>query len=179
MFVSLSSVIIPIELLECDQAHTLAQLLGEWDYWAVVDASICVLSAGRVIIPIELLEYDQAHHAAMVRAFGGLVIARDDNTAAKLVTQHKLACITLDGKISRPGSMKLPLNPHCLCHPLQQIACLRRECIAKPSTQHKLACMTLDDKIGRPGSMQMPADCFRLHVLARHMALSLHTFTSC
>ena len=60
-----------------------------------------------MIIPLDLLEYDQAHHAAMVRAFGGLVIARDDDTAAKLVTQHKLACITMDGKISRPGSMQV------------------------------------------------------------------------
>ena len=51
----------------------------------------------------------------MVRAFGGLVIAKDDESAAKLVTQHKLACVTLDGKISRPGSMQVsPLLHHSL-----------------------------------------------------------------
>lgn len=45
----------------------------------------------------------------MVRAFGGSVIAADDATAAKLVTVHGLACITLDGKVSRPGSMQVLL----------------------------------------------------------------------
>ncbi len=66
--------------------------------------------AGSVVIPLELLEYEAAHHGAMVRAFGGSVIAQDDATAAKLVTQHGLPCITLDGKISRPGSMQVT---HC------------------------------------------------------------------
>ncbi|KAL0033641.1 hypothetical protein WJX79_009327 [Trebouxia sp. C0005] len=62
--------------------------------------------AGSVIIPLELFEYDAAYHGAMVRAFGGCVIAQDDATAGQLVTQHGLLCITLDGKISRPGSMQ-------------------------------------------------------------------------
>ncbi|DBA71518.1 TPA: hypothetical protein ACH3X2_011303 [Trebouxia sp. C0005] len=61
---------------------------------------------GSVIIPLELFEYDAAYHGAMVRAFGGCVIAQDDATAGQLVTQHGLLCITLDGKISRPGSMQ-------------------------------------------------------------------------
>ncbi len=65
------------------------------------------LLAGSVIIPLELFEYKAAHHSAMVRAFGGSVVAKDDATAAKLVTQYGLACITLDGKISRPGSMQV------------------------------------------------------------------------
>lgn len=43
----------------------------------------------------------------MVRAFGGLPIAKDDATAAQLVTQFGVACVTLDGKISRPGSMQV------------------------------------------------------------------------
>lgn len=63
--------------------------------------------AGSVIIPLELFEYDAAYHGAMVRAFGGCVIAQDDATAGQLVTQHGLLCITLDGKISRPGSMQV------------------------------------------------------------------------
>ncbi|KAL0034643.1 hypothetical protein WJX77_000708 [Trebouxia sp. C0004] len=61
---------------------------------------------GSVIIPLELLEYDTAYQGAMVRAFGGCVIAQDDATAGELVTQNGLPCITLDGKISRPGSMQ-------------------------------------------------------------------------
>ncbi len=68
--------------------------------------------AGSVIIPLELLEYETAYHGAMVRAFGGCVIAKDDATAAKLVTQHGLPCITLDGKISRPGSMQVTCCYH-------------------------------------------------------------------
>ena len=63
--------------------------------------------AGSVVIPLELLEYEAAYHGAMVRAFGGCVIAQDDAMAAKLVTQHGLPCITLDGKVSRPGSMQV------------------------------------------------------------------------
>ena len=35
---------------------------------------------------------------------------KDDATAAKLVTQFGLACITLDGKISRPGSMQVSMS---------------------------------------------------------------------
>ena len=66
--------------------------------------------AGSVVIPLELLDYEAAYHGAMVRAFGGCVIAQDDATAAKLVAQHGLPCITLDGKISRPGSMQVT---HC------------------------------------------------------------------
>lgn len=57
----------------------------------------------------------------MVRAFGGLVIVKDDATAAKLVTQHGLACITLDGKISRPGSMQV----HHLSYVLREANILR------------------------------------------------------
>ena len=66
----------------------------------------CLVS-GHVNLPVELFEYQPAHHAAMVRAFGGLVIAKDDVTATQLVTQFGMACITLDGKISRPGSMQV------------------------------------------------------------------------
>ena len=66
--------------------------------------------AGSVIIPLELLEFEAAYHGAMVRAFGGCMITQDDATAAKLVSQHGLPCITLDGKISRPGSMQVT---HC------------------------------------------------------------------
>ena len=63
--------------------------------------------AGDVILPLELLRYEPDHHAAMVRAFGGSVMVKDDATAAQMVTQFGLACITLDGKISRPGSMQV------------------------------------------------------------------------
>lgn len=65
--------------------------------------------AGHVVLPLELLQYEPGYHAAMVRAFGGSVIAKDDATAAQLVTQFGLACITLDGKISRPGSMQVSI----------------------------------------------------------------------
>lgn len=67
---------------------------------------VCLV-AGHVILPLDLFKYQPAHHAAMVRAFGGLVIAKDDATAAQLVSQFGVACITPDGKISRPGSMQV------------------------------------------------------------------------
>ena len=63
--------------------------------------------AGDVILPLELLGSKPGYHAAVVRAFGGCVIVKDDATAAQVVTQSGLACITLDGKISRPGSMQV------------------------------------------------------------------------
>lgn len=65
------------------------------------------MPAGSLTLPLELLEYNAEYHTAMVRAFGGSVIAADDATAARLVTEHGLACITLDGKVSRPGSMQV------------------------------------------------------------------------
>ena len=63
--------------------------------------------AGHVLLPLDLLQYKPDHHAVMVRAFGGSVIVKDDATAAQVVTQFGLACITLDGKINRPGSMQV------------------------------------------------------------------------
>ena len=68
------------------------------------------LFAGHVILPLELLQYKSDYHAAVVRAFGGSVIVKDDATAAQVVTQFRLACITLDGKISRPGSMQVNMS---------------------------------------------------------------------
>lgn len=67
---------------------------------------VCLV-AGHVILSLDLFKYQPGYHAAMVRAFGGLVIAKDDATAAQLVNQFGVACITLDGKISRPGSMQV------------------------------------------------------------------------
>lgn len=69
-----------------------------------------LLYAGHVVLPLDLLKYEPGHHVAMVRAFGGSVIVKDDATAAKLVTQFGLACIMLDGKISRPGSMQVSMS---------------------------------------------------------------------
>ena len=42
----------------------------------------------------------------MEHALGGMLIAADSQTAAELATRHGLASVTLDGRISRPGSLQ-------------------------------------------------------------------------
>ena len=42
----------------------------------------------------------------MQHAFGRMLIAANAETAAALATRHGLASITLDGRISRPGSLQ-------------------------------------------------------------------------
>lgn len=43
--------------------------------------------AGRVILPLDLLGCEPQHRAAMLRAFGGSVIAADSATAAELAAR--------------------------------------------------------------------------------------------
>ena len=64
------------------------------------------IDAGAVIHPLDLLTFDSADHAVMTHAFGKMLIAADAETAAALATQHNLASVTLDGVISRPGSLQ-------------------------------------------------------------------------
>lgn len=64
--------------------------------------------AGDITLPLHLMSYHQVHHTAMLRAFGGSVIAQNDSIAGRLATQFGLASVTLDGKITRPGSMQVP-----------------------------------------------------------------------
>lgn len=63
------------------------------------------LGAERVILPLDLLLYEQAYEPAMTRAFGGYVIAADDAAAAELVHRFGLSSVTLQGTVSRQGSM--------------------------------------------------------------------------
>ena len=71
------------------------------------DASaLCAENAGAVIHPLDLLTFDSADHGVMTHAFGRLLIAADAKTAAALATQHNLASVTLDGGVSRPGSLQ-------------------------------------------------------------------------
>ena len=67
---------------------------------------LCAVNAGAVIHPLDLLTFDSADHAIMVHAFGKMLIAADAETAAALATKHSLASVTLDGEISRPGSLQ-------------------------------------------------------------------------
>lgn len=64
------------------------------------------MCAGLVIQPLDLLTFARNNQAIMDRAFGGMLIAADAHTAAELATRHGLASVTLDGKISRPGSLQ-------------------------------------------------------------------------
>ncbi len=62
--------------------------------------------AGLVIQPLDLLAFDEKDRTIIEHAFGSMLIAADAQTAAELATRHGLASVTLDGKISRPGSLQ-------------------------------------------------------------------------
>jgi hypothetical protein len=53
------------------------------------------LGEQAVRLPLDLLEFDAVHRPALLRAFGGLVIAADDATAATLIKQFGLPSVTL------------------------------------------------------------------------------------
>ena len=63
-------------------------------------------AAGLVTHPLDLLAFDIVDQPIMEHAFGGMLIAADAQTAAELATRHSLASVTLDGRISRPGSLQ-------------------------------------------------------------------------
>ena len=62
--------------------------------------------AGQVTHALDLLAFDRTDQVIMRHAFGRMLIAEDAETAAKLATRHGLASVTLDGRISRPGSLQ-------------------------------------------------------------------------
>lgn len=70
------------------------------------EEAVCDLHAGLVIRPLDLLTFDKAHQRVMEHAFGRMLIAADAETAARLATRFGLASVTLDGRISRPGSLQ-------------------------------------------------------------------------
>lgn len=64
-----------------------------------------VLGSSRVLLPVDLFDFDPAHEPAMVRAFGGMVIAEDDETAGQLASRFGLGSVTPDGSVSHRGSV--------------------------------------------------------------------------
>ena len=64
------------------------------------------MCAGLVIQPLDLMAFDISDQAIMKHAFGSMLITADAHTAAELATKFGLASVTLDGKISRPGSLQ-------------------------------------------------------------------------
>jgi chromosome segregation ATPase len=53
------------------------------------------LGSHAVTLPVDLLEAEAAYRPALLRAFGGFVIAADDDTAAALVERFGLSAVTL------------------------------------------------------------------------------------
>lgn len=53
------------------------------------------LGAQAVMLPLDFLEFDAGFRPALLRAFGGCVIAADDATAAAVVKQFGLSAVTL------------------------------------------------------------------------------------
>ena len=62
--------------------------------------------AGAIVLPLELVDFEKADENIVKRTFGGMVIARDDKTAAALATSYGMSCVTLEGRISRMGSLQ-------------------------------------------------------------------------
>ena len=63
--------------------------------------------AGDVLSPLDLLAYELADEVAMQRAFGGILIARSERAATAVAVQYGLACVDLQGTVSRPGSLQV------------------------------------------------------------------------
>jgi hypothetical protein len=83
----------PLDSLSCKDRTTLQQAAQQ------------KLGKDKVILPLQLLEYPPEVHVAMVRAFGGLVIAADDQVADTLIKQFGLSSVTPQGTLSHKGSM--------------------------------------------------------------------------
>lgn len=56
-------------------------------------------------MPLDLLEYQQAFQPALLRAFS-MPIARTSEVAAALASRFRLASVTVEGRVSRPGSLQ-------------------------------------------------------------------------
>lgn len=54
---------------------------------------------GRVLLPLDLLDFKEAHRPALLRAFGGSVLAVDNATAAELAQRYGLSSVTPDGTV--------------------------------------------------------------------------------
>jgi chromosome segregation ATPase len=63
------------------------------------------LGHDKVWVPLDLIDYQPAYHTAMLRAFGSFVIAADDSTAGVLMECYGISSVTLDGTISKRGTM--------------------------------------------------------------------------
>ena len=109
----------------------------------------------------------------MLKTFGGYVIARNGAVAAELAKQG-LASVTLDGKISHPGSLQVkPLWP-CLPSPSLQgcsvalapqghMHCCTSSHVVQPwlamtgaeLARQGLGSITLDSEVSIPGALQV------------------------
>jgi hypothetical protein len=61
------------------------------------------LGQHAVLLPLDLLEFEAGHRPALLRAFGGYVIAADDATAAVLVERYGLSAVTLQVRVCGEG----------------------------------------------------------------------------
>lgn len=58
------------------------------------------------MLPLDFLDFDPKFAQALNKAFGGYVIAANDRVARDLIANHGLWNVTLDGKVSRTGSVQ-------------------------------------------------------------------------
>ena len=60
-----------------------------------------------MLSPLDLLAYNPADAVAVQRAFGGMLIARNESAATAVAVRYGLACVDLEGTVSRPGSLQV------------------------------------------------------------------------
>lgn len=63
-------------------------------------------NSGEVTLPLDLFDHDPKFSKALKKAFGGYVIAANDRVARDLISKHGLWNVTLDGNVSRSGSVQ-------------------------------------------------------------------------
>ncbi|PSC67424.1 chromosome segregation SMC [Micractinium conductrix] len=61
---------------------------------------------GHVVLPLDLLTFQPAFRPAILRAFGGRVVAASDAVAEQLVTRFGLSSVTLDGRLASRGTLQ-------------------------------------------------------------------------
>jgi chromosome segregation ATPase len=75
------------------------------------------LAAGAAALSLDVMSYPEWVRPAVLRAFGGVMLARDDDVAEQLATRFGLAAVTRDGTISRKGSVVGGAHPAGLGRP--------------------------------------------------------------
>ena len=104
--------------------------------------------AGEVFCPLDLIRYHQKHHTVMLKTFGGYLIASNGAVAAELAKQG-LASVTLDGRVSHPGSLQVkPPWPRWLSQSLQECSLALPPCMDTCTSEDPCRTAMMDCHVG-------------------------------